>query len=61
MQDYQMFAIIGANVAVLMTFMGISISLIIHMNKRIDKSLEEKYTHKGSERKTRRTQKEKEV
>jgi len=32
----QVLTVVGANLAALLTFMGISISLIIHMNRRID-------------------------
>lgn len=60
MQDYQMFTIIGANIAVLMSFMGISIALIIHMNKRIDSVVEKRVhvTHESGKRRAGRPKKE---
>jgi hypothetical protein len=32
----QILTVVGANLAALLTFMGMSIALIIHMNRRID-------------------------
>ncbi len=36
----QILTVVGANLAALLTFMGMSIALIIHMNRRIDSMYE---------------------
>lgn len=60
MQDYQMFAIVGTNIALFMSFMGIYISLVIHMNKRIDSVVEKRVhvTHESGKRRAGRPKKE---
>lgn len=36
MENHQVITIIAANLAVFLSFMGTSIALIVHMNRRID-------------------------